>query len=86
MKAIELLKEETRADAHIPQEGKYPSGTTLATGFMKPDSVVVGKPFNVWQNEFYPSFHTSTVEQILSITDDLIRIKTRNSIYSIIIK
>ena len=84
---IELLKLETLKDAPIPQEGKYPSGTVLATGHMwdysRPD---VGEVFFIYSDKKTPFFKTSLVEEILEDTKEHIKFRTLNSVYKIIIK
>lgn len=84
MKNIELFKEETRKDAQIPQEEKYPSKTVLSIGVMWDWTIpVVGEAFHVMYDKTTPKFHTSIVTEIISESEEAIKIKTRNSIYTI---
>lgn len=84
MKNIELYKEETLKDARYPQEEKYPSKTVLAIGHMWPWTIPkVGKVFHVMYSKLIPKLHTSVVTEIISETEEEIKIKTQNSIYTI---
>ena len=83
---IKLFKVNTRDDAEVPQEGKYPSNTVLKIGKMlnisKPK---VGVGFVILSPQNYPIFHTSKVVEILEETDKNIKFKTLNSVYDILI-
>lgn len=87
-KTIQLYKLETKTDAEVPQEEKYPSGTVIKGGYMWEHTLpVVGKQFYVMAGKVLPSLHTSdvlVVEKVKSIgRDHSILIETRNSKYEI---
>ena len=87
MKNIELIKLSTRVDAEYPQEDRYPSGTTVAIGYMfKHSEIKVGEPFYVMGDKLHAIFRTSIVTRILEETKDNIKFETLNSIYNILIK
>ena len=83
MEEINLIKLETLSDAENPQEDKYPSGKTVATGLMwdfsKPR---IDEPFFVLKSKLNPSFKTSIVKSIDKVEDGYI-ITTINSKYKI---
>lgn len=88
MKEAELLKLETRSDAEVPQEEKYPSGTVIATGFALGDEtnpyVKKGFPVYIVKKNSFRGFKTSNVTEIEEETPNFIQFKTRNSRYKLI--
>lgn len=85
-KNIQLFKVETREDAEVDQELKYPSGTIIKEGLMWEHTLPkVGDQFYVYVGKLYPSFHTSTVVEINSVdmNKGVVAFKTKNSKYEI---
>lgn len=67
-------------------EGKHPNG--YYAGFTMLGAVlgppVVGAQYYIMGRHLGDSFHTSTVTEIISITDDEIIFKTKNSTYKMV--
>ena len=81
---IRLVKEKTLADAIIPQEEEYPSGSVVSQGYMwQHTQPQLDSKFYVMESKLYPVFKTSRIIKILESTDEYIRFKTLNSIYKI---
>lgn len=80
----DLIKEETLEDALVPQEGKYPSGSVVDSGYLWDFNIPeIGKAFYVHQSKTSVRFRTSPVNKILEETKEHIRFETWNSIYTI---
>lgn len=77
----ELTKLETRADARLPQEDRYPSGMVRVGTLER--LPVIGKGVSLIGNKIGKLFRTSVVEDIEELSDKEWIITTVNSMYKI---
>lgn len=80
---IVLKKLNTLEDAEYPQKEKYPDGYEKLGLMWEHNKPKVGEPFLVLTAKTCPTFHTSTVIEILEEKDNSIIFKTLNSMYQL---
>lgn len=81
---VKLTKLLTREDAPFPQEHQYPSLTTVRIGFMwEHTKPIVGKPFMLYLSKINPTFHTSTITEIVELDTKTYVLTTLNSKYKL---